>query len=96
MNRFQDPETVNSEKNREVKNLIREMFNRDGKLEFHDMLQYLEKSVEERDFEKAKICAYYCFNVISSESSLSDTQKLQLINGIEDEIEKLENDSNLT
>ena len=36
-------------KNQEVKTLIRQMFQRDGKLEFHDMLQYLEKAVEERD-----------------------------------------------
>ena len=90
MNRFPDPETVNSEKNKEVKELIRQMFQRDGKLEFHDMLQYLEKTVEERDLEKAKICAHYCFNVISSEKSLSDTQKVQLVTGIEDEIVKLE------
>jgi hypothetical protein len=89
-NSFQDPETVNSEKNREVMDLIRGMFEKNGKLEFHDMLQYLEKTVQERDLEKAKICAYYCFNVISTEKSLLDTQKLQLINGIKDEIEKLE------
>ena len=92
MNCFQDPETVNSEKNKEVKDLIRQMFQRDGKLEFHDMLKYLETTVEERDLEKAKICAYYCFNVVSSEKSLTEPNKVQIITGIQDEIEKLGNE----
>lgn len=89
-NPFQLPITIDVTKDQEVRDLIADIFRTKGSLKFHDMLQYLEKAVENKDIERAKIAAFYCTNVVLSQPTLNDIERSELIRGMCDEIIELE------
>lgn len=81
MNPFQNP-SFNEKINSEVKWAIQESFNRHNKIEFFDMIKYLETSIENKDFDRSHIAAYYVCNVILSRTEMSNGEKKSLIDGI--------------
>ncbi len=87
-NPFPDPDSINPEINKTVKQTIKEIFDKNGCLEFFHVMTYLEKSKEENNSDLSQIIAYYCCNMIknSNNSTMTPTEKVALINGMYREI----------
>lgn len=88
-NPFPKPETISELKNDEIKNLIKEIFEKHGSLNFHDMIKFFEKAIEDRDLEKSMISAFYCCNVVLGQHSIKDLEKNEIIRGIVSEVNNL-------
>jgi hypothetical protein len=65
------------------------MFKKHGKLNFHDMLTYLEDSLNNRDIKRSKISAYYCCNTMLN-SHKTDHEKADFVTGLKNMIETIE------
>ena len=78
-NPFRYPETVDSEVNSEIKELITHAI-KNG-LKFHDMVAYYEKYVTDGDKTRAEISGYYCVNAVIS-SKLDPVEKQNIIDGM--------------
>lgn len=92
-NPFPHPSTISTEINDEIMLIIREQFRLNNKIEFFDMMKFLENAIEEKNYEKSQICAYYCVNVILNNHNLNDTEKNNLICGITMSVNELKQDS---
>ena len=83
MNPFEDPELVDPEINKEIKELVLQLFKDNGRIMFYDILQYYETAINDKDVKRAKIIGYYCVNVINnSNDNLTASEKQELISGL--------------
>ena len=78
-NIFPKPDSVCERTNQELKHLIRLEFEKNRKIDFHDMLKFFDKAVEEKNFNKASISAYYCTNALLGNSKMSGEDKAEVI-----------------
>jgi anthranilate phosphoribosyltransferase len=88
-NPFPYPDTINPTKNNEIKEIIRQVFQGSGSLQFHDMVKFFEQAIIEKDLEKAKISAYYCSNAVIGQHTITKENTEDIITGMVDEITKL-------
>ncbi len=90
-NPFPNPETIDKELNIQVKQIIINLFNNNGSINFHDLVTQIEDAVSSKNYTLAKIISYYCTNAIINEPSLSLSEKNDIINGIYREVIIAEN-----
>lgn len=55
-------------------------------LKFHDCLEQIEKLLLQDKQKMARIAAYYATNILINNKSMSDNEKLDVINGIKEQI----------
>jgi hypothetical protein len=82
INPFPLPSAVSKEINDEIMDLIRHELATNKQISFFDMMAFLELAIEEKNYKKSQICAYYCVNVINNNNTMSEIDKHELINGI--------------
>ncbi len=88
-NPFERPEKVDREIDNQVKSIIRQMFERDNKIMFHDMVKYYENAITDKDIPRAKIAGFYCVNVINGNLTMSNKEKETLINDLYQQVKDI-------
>lgn len=94
INPFPEPKSVNEEKTKAIMSLIEEQFNESGKIEFFDMLKFFEMNINNKDVEGAKISAYFCTNALISNKREKNSDKIQTIREMSQQIGELTNSFN--
>lgn len=89
-NIFPKPSEISEEVDEEIKELIKSQFKEKGKIDFHDMLKYFDKAVEEKDFKRANISAYYCTNALLGNVNMSGDDKAEIILSLRARIERMQ------
>jgi hypothetical protein len=86
INPFPEPDSINKDLNIYVRNFIKEIFDKQGYIDFYSVMGHLEKAKEDKNHELSQIIAYYCTNIIMNNDKMSIKERQQLIHGLYREI----------
>lgn len=83
-----NPDTINKKKNTLVKNYIKDLIER-KELYYEDMLKFLTKCIEDKDFEEAMIWIYYINNVLLKKKDVDDEERNTVISAMINDVKKI-------
>lgn len=88
-NIFPKPSEVCEDTDKEIKDLIRAEIQSKGKIQFYDMLKFFDNAIENKNFKKANIAAYYCTNAVLGNPNMSGDNKAEIILSLRARIEMM-------
>ena len=86
-NIFPEPDTICKQTNQEIRQLITDQIKNNGKIQFYDMLKFFNKAIDDHNFKKASISAYYCTNALLSNQNMTGDDKAEVILSLRSRIE---------
>ena len=88
INPFPRPDPSDDE-TKEIISWIQSRIDSSQGLKFHDCLEQIEKLIRQNKQKMARIAAYYATNILKNNRCMTDTEKVDIIMGIKEQINNI-------